>query len=330
MVKRLLVFFLLLMLPLSAMGKSNHPEQQPGVNPDDLPWLTGPLLTPSGHVVPLGDVNFEPYFFYTTTNGLYGPDWNSFSTPHFTEANFQGPLWFGITPWADIQFVPQASWNASQGRSELVFGDLAVALEFQLWLDTPHNSIPGVKFYIEEIFPTGPYHRGVPEKFGTDFGGDGTYRTTFGFVITRTFRLGQQNFLAARLNPLITFPTNVDVEGFSFYGGAEDTNACVKPGTFWGALLGLEYSLTRNWALALDLQGIYSNKTTFSGFEGTDPIIPIAKPSSLQFSIAPAIEYNFNASVGIIAGGWLTFAGRNTLRFHSFVIALNYYAPLHQ
>lgn len=37
------------------------------------------------------------------------------------------------------------------------------------------------------------------------------------------------------------------------------------------------------------------------------------------------MEYNFNASVGIIAGVWFTVVGRNSPDFISAVMALNIY-----
>jgi hypothetical protein len=47
-----------------------------------------------------------------------------------------------------------------------------------------------------------------------------------------------------------------------------------------------------------------------------DSSIPVpfhsASGSSEYWSVAPAVEYNFNADVGIIAGAEVTFAGRNT------------------
>ncbi len=48
-------------------------------------------------------------------------------------------------------------------------------------------------------------------------------------------------------------------------------------------------------------------------------------PTSAQFSIAPAIEYNWNANIGIIFGSWFTLAGKNSTQFTSGVFAFNYY-----
>jgi hypothetical protein len=48
-------------------------------------------------------------------------------------------------------------------------------------------------------------------------------------------------------------------------------------------------------------------------------------PSNEQWSVAPAIEYNWSKNVGLIVGSWFSFAGRNSVRFISGVAALNIY-----
>ncbi len=295
------------------------------------PWFTGPLLTPSGHVVPIDYINVEPYWFYTVTTGSYGSDGDSFSTPNFTTSNFQLPVFIGLTEWMDILVIGQAEWNETRGVSSLEFGETIVELDFQLLHDTRHNTLPGVKVYASQLFPTGRFEKRDAGKFGTDISGGGTFKTTIGMVITRTFELWDCHYFSARANGFFILPTKVDVQGINTYGGAPDTNATVKPGMGFGGLVGLEYNLSRNWAFAIDLQAMYENKTTFKGFPGTNPdqtLATLDAPSNFQFSIAPAIEYNFNAQVGVIGGIWFSLAGRNSPRFISGAIAINYFGPL--
>ncbi|NGX26642.1 MAG: hypothetical protein K940chlam6_00567 [Chlamydiae bacterium] len=330
MVKNLFLVLGLATSCFAATGKhieSSKMEECPG------PWFTGPLLAPAGHVVPKGYINIEPYVFYTVTTGNYNSNWKTVNLPNFTSANFQFLLYIGITEWADIQLIPQASWNETKGVSSLELGDFAVEFDVQAMEDTKHNSLPGLKFYVRENFPTGHYQKRDPEKFTTDVGGSGSFETTFGFVITTTHEPWYCHFLNLRLNGFITFPTKVHVKGLNAYGGAPDTDATVKPGLEWGGIFALQYNFTQNWAFAVDIEGIYGNKTTFKGFPGTflpstPPNVFLGNPSNVSFGIAPAIEYNFNESVGIIGGVWLTFAGRNTPHFYSGVIAINYYGPI--
>lgn len=327
------LFFLGLHLAMFAAKGGSNGAPPPGDTCPD-PWFTGPLLAPSGHVVPGGYINVEPYTFYTVTTGLYDSDWNTVDLPDFTSVNFQFLLYVGLNPWMDILFVPQAEWNSTQGVSTLVFGDLQVELDLQIYDNKKNHAIPALKFYIRESFPTGPYQKSNPERLTTDLSGSGSFETTVGWVLSNLLQFSGCHFLNLRLNGFVSLNSNVPVKGINAYGGAADTDGTIHPGLEWGGIFALQYNFNRNWAFALDLEGIYANKTTFRGFRGTPaqapapPNLVLGNPSNLSFSIAPAIEYNFNESLGIIAGTWFTFAGRNTPKFISGVIAINYYGPI--
>ena len=84
---------------------------------------------------------------------------------------------------------------------------------------------------------------------------------------------------------------------------------------------GAEYTATKNWALALDLNAVCAAKNRFKGKSTSK----VGGPSSIQLSLAPAIEYNWSSQLGVIAGSWFTIAGRNSTRFTSVVGAFNYY-----
>jgi len=297
------------------------------------PWFTGPLLAPAGHTIPPRYINVEPYMFYTVTTGMYDADWKVTNLPNFTSVNFQMLLYIGITKRFDIQFAPQANWNQTENVSSLEFGDFAAELDYQFIENESHPETPAVKLYLRESFPTGRYQRLDPERRLTDSGGSGSFESTLGFVVTATYEFPGCHFLNWRLNGYVTLPTHVDVKGVNTYGGAPNTEANIRPGITWGGIFALQYNITEHWALSVDLEGLYAKATTFKGFAGTEianssPPIPLGNPSNASFSIAPAIEYNFNASVGIIAGAWVTFAGRNTPHFYSGVIAINYFGPL--
>lgn len=330
-------FLCTLAITISCFGSTGSPLPDPTPHiiyqECEDPWFTGPLLAPSAHVVPIGYINIEPYVFYTVTTGAYDSDWNSISTPNVTVANFQFLFYLGLTEWADILFAPQASWNSTMGTSSASFGDFSAELDLQVYENREDRFSPSVKFYVREIFPTGKYDRGNPDKFGTDIGGEGTFCTSFGFVLSMLHEFPKCHFLNWRFNPFYAIPTKVHVKGINFYGGAPNTKGTVTPEMQFGAIFAVEYTLSKHWVFSVDLEGIYGTKRSFKGFPGTVPEAPntpliLSRPDSLAFSIAPALEYNFNASFGIIAGSWFTFAGKNAPKFYSAVIAINYYGPL--
>lgn len=329
--KKLLPFLLLCTTCVFAKeGDIFEPDELPASDKYPDPWFTGPLLTPSGHIVPIGFINVEPYAYAFVGTGDYDSDWHGVSAPHFYTALFQLPMQIGITEWADVIILPQASWNGTQGVSSTVFNDFILGLEIQLIKDTAENGLPGLKMYVDEIFPTGPYQNGDPEDLGTDFGGGGSYQTTVGLVLTRLFHIYHTQYLAVRFDVGYNIPSSVSVKGLNTYGGALDTDGKVKPGQSFVALLGLEYSLSQNFALACDISANYQKRTRFSGTPGTNDdgsLTIVGGPESFQFSLAPAIEYMYSQSLGIIGGVWFTVAGKNSDRFIAGVIAINYYGP---
>jgi hypothetical protein len=81
--------------------------------------------------------------------------------------------------------------------------------------------------------------------------------------------------------------------------------------------------------------GQFNSKTRFRGNPGIDQSASAdsnasllaatnEREASIQYSLAPAIEYNWSEKLGLIAGCWLTIAGKNSRKFTSGVIALNY------
>lgn len=292
------------------------------------PWFTGPLLTPTGNTIPKNYFNIEPYLYFTIYNGVYGNHWHANKTPNFYAYSVQVPTKFGVTDWLDLGADIAASYQRTEGVHNYVFDDLLVHANFQLYSNTATHSF--LKFTLSETFPTGRYQRLKADKLFTDEGGLGSYSTSFGLTFKQTLQFAEFHYLAYRANFTYSIFTPVRVHGINSYGGVPSTRGTVRPGQTYIGAFGIEYSLSRNWALACDLTGAYSNKTSFSGraglFPNGTPAI-LSSPPSVQFTVAPAIEYNFSAGLGLIAGPWMTFAGRNTSRFISGVIALNYFGP---
>ncbi len=289
--------------------------------PAHLPWFTGPLLAPSGHVVPAGHWNIEPYLFATTTYGHYGPHWHTTSIPKFFSANVQIPIQYGVVSPIDVQIVPGFSWNHTDGASKWVINDLPLVIDIQLLADKPGKWWPAIKLTVSANAPIGKYQKLDPNKLSTDIGGAGTWNEKIALVFSRLFHISRAIYYAPRLSFGYTIPNPVHVKNLNAYGGAKGTHGKVYPGNTFVTILGMELSLNPNWALACDFQYQHRNKTRFSG----KATASMGGPSNEQFSLAPAFEYNWNANIGIIAGAWFSFAGRNSAEFASGVVAVNIY-----
>lgn len=325
------LFLLALVVPwvggYCSKGGEEVEEEETSPLPTLEPWFTGSLLAYSPNVVPGGDFNIEPYLFVTDAYGQYNNHWHAHSVPTILYVNPLIFAQFGLTKWLDILIVPQLFYTRNQGKASTQFGDLTAGFDIQLYQD-PEERAPSVKLVLRASFPTGKFQHLNPKKNGTDSGGAGCYTPTIALAVGHDTHLSGFHFFNWRLNLAYSFSTPLHVKGFNTYGGGFGTSGTVHPGATYYALTGFEYSLTRHWALALDITYTHGDKTRFSGNPGVDATgapAMVGGPSFDQFTLAPAIEYNFSEFLGLIAGPWFTVAGRNTQQFVSGVIALNWY-----
>lgn len=287
----------------------------------DEPWFTGPLLTPSARVVKGGHVNLEPYLFYTVANGAYDENWKAHSIHNFYQLRPQLQFKIGLSEKVDLSGTVQSVTSWTQGKSGSSFGDLPLGFDFQLYKGSPESIITYAKFTVQEIFPTGRYQKLNPKKLGTDAGGQGAYSTAFGFTVSHLFRFGSERFLNWRTNVTAVYAFPVHVKGVNVYGGEPGTRGKVSIGPSYLLFSGIEYTLTKKWSLACDIEAAYGGRDKFHGRTNAF----VGSGVSAQFSVAPAIEYNWDECCGIIVGSWFTLAGRNTPRFYSGVAAFNYF-----
>ncbi len=292
-----------------------------------FPWFTGPLLTPSAHVIPNGHFNIEPYEFITSNYGLYNRNWQSHSEPKLYNLQTQVITQIGM-PWNfDFTFIPVWGWNHVHGASHWTLNDMTFGFDYQLVYDKPGKWWPAVKLALRANLPIGKFQKLHPKSKDTDIGGSGSWEPGIGIVMSHLYQWGERHFFAPRFSIQYTIPNSVRVKNLNAYGGGHHTRGTVYPGQSLTALFGFEISLSQCWAIANDIQYLHMSKTRFKGRKGSTSGIPnkVGAPSSEQWSLAPAIEYSWNLNYGIIAGSWFTVAGRNSLEFASAVIAINIY-----
>jgi hypothetical protein len=311
--KYLCSLFILYLLPLSLLSVE-VPE------PETEAWFTGSLLAPTGLVIPLGRFDIEPYVLAIANTGNYSDHWNVEKVETLWNFVSKTAIEVGLGKWFDCEFIPSFSYNYTNGAAKWVINDLEGFLNFQLFhkvAKTYRDWDTGLKFYIKEVFPIGKYQHGNPSKKKTDLGGEGSWQTAAGFVWNNLFYLGSGHFLHFLLSAEYSYPLPVHVKGINFYFDSPDTNATVHPSRELTTDFAFEVTLSKHWAFSMDIYSVWSSSVHFNDQEKT--------PSGVQFSVAPAIEYNWSANLGIIAGAWVTVAGKNAQQFSSGVIAFNYY-----
>jgi hypothetical protein len=294
----------------------------------EAPWLTGPLIAPVGLAVPYGDVLFQSYAYFTAQGGTYNKHWRAVAAEdNFYSLEAQFLCFFGLTPWCDLNVIPQCFYNTTSGQQSFQFGDLTVGLDFQLMQDDYTPYFPGIKLAVREVFPTGNFQYFHPRKLGTDETGAGTFATQFDLVLYKVFYLCGLHWLSTTFSAQYTVNTPVHVHGFNTYGGGFGANGTALPGNSFQGMASFELTLTRNWVLALDSIYTHTDRTSFFGNPGiafTGTWAEVGTPSSEQVSFAPAIEYNVSKAFGMIAGCWFSAWGRNSPEFRSGVINIAY------
>jgi hypothetical protein len=114
------------------------------------------------------------------------------------------------------------------------------------------------------------------------------------------------------------------VRDFNHYGGGYHTRGRIHQQGGGLADLGIECEFRRHWAWAFDLIGTWIGTSHFNGRVGVDstgaPAV-VGAPHSIQYSMAPAIEYLISENNGIIAGALFTFSGRNAEQFTGAALA---------
>jgi len=285
--------------------------------------LTGPLLTPSATSIPPGHVNIEPYIYFNDTIGFYHNHFHLHRFPQPLESiNIQIPTQIGLNSFMDLYLSPQFFFNYVGDEDSWKFGDFDLGLDIQLVWEDNKRGIPAIKFFYDITLPTGSYQNLKLNKLNTDSSGGGSFVSTFGLVTSYLWRFKDPYSLSFRMSTFYSVPTNVTVHGINSYGGDISTDGRVFPGDVAHLVLGLEYTITKCWALALDVANTAALKTRF---EGTT-IAPVGNNDvTYVLSLAPAIEYNYSAAIGLIGGVWFSVYGINGFDFINGVIALNIY-----
>lgn len=307
---------------------ANASQLPPPTQSPPSPWFTGPILAAAGHTIPAGHQNYEIYLFATDNLGFYNNQWK---VVHQASTQTISPTLIfsqGLTHFMDLQFAIPYDFNFNKSQYASHLADSHVILGFQLLTDNPNNWEPDLRFTLKAAFPTGAYENLNPRKLATDATGAGLYQPGLGFNFQKLVLLANQHYLRTRFTLDFTIPLSTRVHNFSSYGGGFGTNGRINPGNKFAADLAFEYTLTQHWVPAIDIYYTYSGRTTFSGVLGTTlsgAMASVGRKAGDEYSLAPAIEYNFNSHIGLIIGTWFSLIGQNATDFASGVVALNIY-----
>jgi hypothetical protein len=300
---------------LLGVGVANAGSNQPR---EDA-WWTGPLLAASPGSLTPGHYLIEPYLFDAIPQGHYDNDGKRRPVPHANDFGSQSYILYGLTDRVGIGLIPRFGFNeVSNGRdsSKIGVGDLTVQAQYGLTHFEAGSWVPTTAVVLQESLPTGKY-----DQMGSrpaDGLGAGAYSTNVALYSQYFFWMPNGRILRTRLDVSYSVSGSAGVRGVSVYGTDEGFRGRARPGNVTVVDAAGEYSMTRNWVLAMDVVYEHDGSTHVYG-----PGFNVDSGPGRTWSLAPAIEYNFNSRVGIIAGAKLTVAGRNAAAVVIPVAAVN-------
>ena len=278
----------------------------------DDAWWTGPILAAGASTLPKGHFLVEPYVFDVISQGRYDDDGNRRGRPRRHALGSLTYVLYGLVDEVTVGVIPRFGYNdVSTGAdsSGVGLGDFTVQAAYRLAQFREGSRVPTMSVVLQQSLPTGKFDRlGARPNDGL---GSGAYTTTLSLYSQYFLWMPNGRILRTRLNFSYSVSDTVSVEDVSVYGTSDGFRGHARPGRSFVVGSAWEYSVTRNWVLALDLVYQHDTSTTLDGFDETNTRIQQDFGSSEVFTLAPAVEYNWNSRMGVIVGAVLTAAGRN-------------------
>ena len=305
----------LLFALLAGIGAAVAQDADPPRQSLDDAWWTGPMLANSAETLPQGHMLIEPYFYDVASKGA-----DAFGSRAY--------VLYGLTDRLTVGLIPIIGYNrVSNGPSSsgIGFGDQIVQAQYRLTRFHEGSWLPTLAVQLQETLPTGRYDNLARASDGM---GGGAWATTLGLNAQSYFWMPNGRLLRVRLNLTRTFNGDADVTGASVYGTASGFRGTARPGDAFYIGTSFEYSVTRRWVLAMDLFRSYGAATRVDG--STDPVDALPVPVHLQagssdvYGYAPAVEYSFSSSLGVLLGARVIVGGHNATRSVTPAIAINY------
>jgi Putative MetA-pathway of phenol degradation len=314
-----------MMCALAAAGAATTNTAQADEQSREDAWWTGPLLAANAATLPAGHLLFEPYLFDVITTGHLDTGGARHSGPYEHDIGSLSYLLYGLVDRVSIGLIPHFAYNEPAGQpnsSGVGIGDLTLQAAYGLLRFQDGRHTPDLSLVVQETLPTGAYDRLSRPSDGF---GAGAYTTSLAVYSQDYFWMPNGRILRARLDVTYAVSSSVDVRDQSVYGTPYGFSGQAYPGDSFTADAAAEYSLTRNWVLALDVVYQHDETTRVSGtVPGASPAgFQSSSGSSYSIGFAPAVEYNWTARVGAIFGVRIIELGRNTATTVTPAIALN-------
>ncbi|MGA7523577.1 MAG: hypothetical protein WBW84_14085 [Acidobacteriaceae bacterium] len=292
-------------------------------------WFTGPMLANTAASAPRGHALLEPYLYDVTTQGRFTRTGSRQPVPHQNSYGSLTYLIYALTDTVGLGFIPTAGYAIPSGAPSSAgpgLGDLTLQVQRRFTQTLPCHRIPTLSLAVQETFPTGRYDN-LGARSANAFGA-GALTTTPELLTQSWFWLPNHRIVRMRLNFADAFSSAVPVVGSSVYGTANGFRGTAHSASVLTIDNSWEYSATRRFVLATD---IYFRNTGSTRVAGAYPATPTAPASSVALTsgwsntwyLAPAVEYSWKPTIGLLLGVRITPSGRNTTDTLTPAIAIN-------
>ena len=289
----------------------------------DDAWWTGPIVAAGAATLPQGHTLIEPYVYDVVTRGRYDSNGNYRSTDTVHSFGSLTYMLYGVTDSFTAGVIPTFGFNdVSNGEdsSGIGVGDVTLQAQWRLSQFREGRRVPTSSLVLQQTLPTGKYDRlGTRPSDGI---GAGAYTTSLAVHSQYYFWMPNGRILRSRLNIAYAMSDSVDVADTSVYGTSQGFRGHADPGDTFSIYSAWEYSVTRNWVLALDVFYQHDDSTRIRGEQDGAPFAA-ESGSAWRLGLAPALEYNFTSRVGVIFGARWFAAGENTGASVTPVAAIN-------
>jgi hypothetical protein len=298
------------------------PQTTPSVGADrqalDDAWWTGPLLAPNASTLPRGHFLIEPYLY-----DVIGAHSNGFGSLTYINYGLANRFTVGVIPTFGYNKLSSGLSSAGIG-----LGDVTVQGQFRLRQFREGSWLPTISATVQETFPTGKYDQ-LGDRPSDGLGG-GAFTTTLAIYTQTYLWMPNRRILRMRFNLSQAFSREVSVEGVSVYETGADFRGHANPGTSSLVDASWEYSVTRRWVVALDATYRYTANTRVignnisgpSGAQNPDSVL-VNLGSAETSGFAPAVEYSWKSTIGVIVGTRVIPGGHNTPMTITPAIAIN-------
>jgi hypothetical protein len=315
---------------LAIRCEADQPASRSSVGPSaDETWWTGPLLASAAAALPAHGVVIESYAFNSVIRSRFAESGRSRPVGRSESSGSLTELFYGATNALTVGLVGRfgrVRMSEDTGPAHVHLGDFTVQAQYQL-AEQSRDSPATISLVLGETLPTARFDRLTRSDDGL---GAGAYTTTLAVYSQRLLVMPSGRPLRSRLNFSYSLSNQVNMQDVSIYGTANGFRGRARPGSVTEVDWAAEYSITRHWVGAVDIDYLHGASTAIAGVYMPAPITGIGSASvderlgsTTTISFAPAIEYNLSADLGVIAGVIIPVAGRNASSAPTATLAVN-------